>query len=191
MLPPYLQHGAKGLILAATFAFIPWWVRREMAREPTGAKTHPYPPHGGAPPSSLFVATEYLPWDADAFDQALQAAAPLLSPGARDILTVHAKIASRRGGIPNGNPFRIVAPKGTHHRWTALPVQEWDGAPIWRWVPVFAYLSVHAGIRAYVQGLAPQAVIALNNGDAENYVRELGVYGHSIAPALANELERA
>ena len=191
MLPAFLQHGSRGLVLAAAFAVIPWWLRREMAREPTGTEAHPYAPHGGAPPAALFVVAEYLPWDADAFDRALRAAAPLLGEQARATLGMHAKIASRRGGIPNGNPFRIIAPTRTRHRWTALPSQEWDGMPIWRWVPVFAYLSVHAGIVAYLRGLNPEAMAALHAGNAAGYVRELSVYGHNVAPALANELERA
>lgn len=191
MLPAFLQHGSRGLVLAAAFTAIPWWLRREMAREPTGTEARPYAPHGGAPAASRFVATAYLPWDADAFDQALRAAAPRLTAQARSTLVMHAKIANRWKGIPNGNPFRIVAPRGTRHHWTALPMQEWDGTPVWRWLPVFAYLSVHAGIQAYLLGLTPKALAALHAGNAAGYVRELTVYGNNVAPALAHELERA
>lgn len=189
MLPDYARYGGRGLALAAVLAIVPWWLRREMAKEPTGTKGHPLSPRGGAPSAGLYVGLDYFPWDTDAFDRALEAAAPRLTEEARGLLGLHAKIASRDGGIPNGNPFRIIAPHLTHRRWTAIPVQEWDGAPVWRWVPIFSYLSVHAGITDYLRGLTPAALAALNAGDGRAYVSTLDTYG-PVQPALAAELER-
>ena len=197
---PWFQIGPFGLALLGVGAVGAWWIKRELANEPVGHHKDPLGPREEPPDTKLFsypVETELdLPRAAAAWERAWAARyGERLTSAQANVLLAHTVLASgRKGEVVSHNLVRKTTHRFDPHRWTVVRRVEWKGPrPVYRWVPIRAYLSDKAGADDWLATLGERATVAVRAANPGAYVRALGLppkIAAEYAPELTAEWKR-